>query len=178
MRYRIMFSNEVTTAMFDDGNHGDGGANDGVYGATIPANLSTNGQMIRYLVAATDVNTNASRWPLFTNPTNTAEYLGTIVDPTNVTSKLPIIHLFAPPTVLQPGPPTSQIGADSESGGRVAVFYDGEFYDNVYMELRGNTSANQQKKSHRLEFNREHTFRHLPEFPRVRKTSFMVAWDG
>src|SRR6185295_5310493 len=89
MRYRVMFSNEVTTPMFDDGAHGDGAAGDGVYGATIPANLSTNGQMIRYLIAATDVSAGASRWPLFTNPTNQAEYLGTIVDPTNVTSKLP-----------------------------------------------------------------------------------------
>ncbi|MBK8001027.1 MAG: CotH kinase family protein [Verrucomicrobia bacterium] len=44
------------------------------------------------------------------------------------------------------------------------------------MELRGNTSAGQNKKSHRLEFNREHLFRHLPEFPRIRKTSFMAEF--
>ena len=43
--------------------------------------------MIRYLIAATDVNANASRWPLFTSPTNSEEYLGTIVNPTNLTSK-------------------------------------------------------------------------------------------
>jgi CotH kinase protein/Lamin Tail Domain/Bacterial TSP3 repeat len=174
MRYRIMFSNEVTTPMFDDGAHGDGAAGDGLYGATIPANLSTNGQMIRYLIAATDVSANPSRWPLFTNPTNSEEYLGTIVNPTNVTSKLPIFHLFAPPTVLQPGPTTSAIGADSESGGRVAVFYDGEFYDNVYMELRGNTSAGLNKKAHRIEFNRGHEFRHAGPGGRTRKSSFLA----
>ena len=44
------------------------------------------------------------------------------------------------------------------------------------MELRGNTSAGQAKKSHRLEFNREHAFRHLPGFPRVRKTSLMAEF--
>ena len=174
MRYRIMFSNEVTTTMFDDGVHGDGAAGDGIYGATIPANLSTNGEMIRYLIAATDVNANASRWPLFTNPTNSEEYLGTIVNPTNVTSKLPIFHLFAPPTILQPGPNTSAIGADSENGGRVAVFYDGEFYDNVYMELRGNTSAGLNKKAHRIEFNRGHEFRHAGPGGRTRKSSFLA----
>ena len=174
MRYRIMFSNEVTTPMFDDGAHGDGAAGDGLYGAIIPENLSTNGMMIRYLIAATDVGANPSRWPLFTNPTNSEEYLGTIVNPTNVTSKLPIFHLFAPPTVLQPGPNTSTIGADSETGGRVAVFYDGEFYDNVYMELRGNTSAGLNKKAHRIEFNRGHEFRHAGPGGRTRKSSFLA----
>jgi len=174
MRYRIMFSNEVTAPMFDDGAHSDGAAGDGLYGANIPENLSTNGQMIRYLIAATDVSANASRWPLFTSPTNSEEYLGTIVNPTNVTSKLPIFHLFAPPTVLQPGPNTSAIGADSESGGRVAVFYDGEFYDNVYMELRGNTSAGLNKKAHRIEFNRGHEFRHAGPGGRTRKSSFLA----
>ncbi len=173
LRYRIMFSNEVTVTMFDDGTHGDGAAADGLFGATIPANLSTNGEMIRYYVAATDVTANPSRWPLFTNPTNTEEYLGTVVDPTNVTSKLPIFHLFAPPTILQPGPTTSQIGADSESGGRVAIFYDGEFYDNVYMELRGNTSAGLNKKAHRIEFNRGHEFRHAGPGGRTRKSAFL-----
>ena len=166
MRYRIMFNNELTTAMFDDGAHGDGAAGDGVYGATIPANLSTNGQMIRYLIAATDVTASASRWPLFTNPTATEEYLGTIVNPTNVTSKLPIFHLFVAPGQM--------VGIDSEGGGRLAFFYDGEFYDNVYMELRGNTSAGLNKKAHRLEFLRGHELRHAGPGGRTRKSSLLA----
>lgn len=165
MRYRIMFSNEVTVTMFDDGAHGDGPAGNGVYGATIPANLSTNGQMIRYLISATDINGNASRWPLFTNPTNTAQYLGTIVDPTNVTSKLPIFHLFVSPTELP--------RIDTESGGRISFLYDGEFYDNIYMELRGNTSAGLAKKAHRIEFNRGHELRHAGPGGRTRKSSLL-----
>ncbi|HXI52361.1 MAG TPA: CotH kinase family protein, partial [Candidatus Saccharimonadales bacterium] len=168
MRYRIMFSNEVSTPMFDDGQHGDGAAGDGIYGATIPANLSTNGQMIRYAVTATDAAANTSRWPLFTSPLATEEYLGTIVDPTNVTSKLPIFHLFVGPTQIA--------GIDTESGGRLSVFYDGELYDNIYMELRGNTSASYNKKSHRLEFNRNHEFRHPGPGGRVRKSSLLAEY--
>ncbi len=179
-RYRIMFGPEIELQMFDDGAHGDGAAADGVYGVTIPAaSGSTNGQMIRWFFRSTDVNGNTSRFPIFASAVNSAEYLGTIVDPTNVTSKLPIFHLFAAPAVLQTPrvtPVTTQTGADGEGGGRIAIFYDGEFYDNVYMELRGNTSAGQNKKSHRLEFNREHLFRHLPGFPRIRKTSFMAEF--
>lgn len=166
MRYRIMFNTEVSTPMFDDGAHGDGLAGDGVYGATIPANLSTNGQMIRYLIAATDVNAGASRWPLFTSPTATEEYLGTIVKPDYVTSKLPIFHLFVGPTQLA--------GIDTETGGRISFFYDGEFYDNVLMELRGNTSAGLNKKAHRLEFNRGHELRHAGPGPRTRKSTLLA----
>jgi len=185
MRYRIMFSNEVMLTMFDDGAHGDGLAGDGTFGATIPASASTNSQMIRYFISATDVNGRVSRWPLFPTPTNSAQYLGTVVNPNYVTSALPIIHLFAPPNVLQPGPSTSQIGGDSQAGSwGVSVFYDGEFYDNVYVSLRGNTTAGYPKKSHRFEFNREHIFRHpgvgygWPEKdgPRIRRTSFVADY--
>ena len=166
MRYRIMFNAEISTPMFDDGAHGDGAAGDGVYGAIIPANLSTNGQMIRYLIAATDVSAGASRWPLFTSPTATEEYLGTVVNPDYVTSKLPIFHLFVAPGQMA--------GIDSESGGRLAFFYDGEFYDNVYMELRGNTSAGLNKKAHRLEFIRGHELRHAGPGPRSRKSTLLA----
>ena len=166
LRYRILFGAEASTPMRDDGTQGDGAASDGVFGATIPANLSTNGQMIRYAIAATDVNANASRWPLFTQPTGTDEYLGTIVQPTQLSSKLPVFHLFVAPGQMA--------GIDSESGGRVSFFYDGEFYDNLYMELRGNTSAGLNKKSHRLEFNRGRELRHAGPGGRTRRSSLLA----
>src|SRR5206468_3716960 len=67
LRYRIMYGGEVSVPMFDDGAHGDGLAGDGIFSASIPASASTNGQMIRYYISASDVQTNSSRWPLFTN---------------------------------------------------------------------------------------------------------------
>jgi len=174
--YRVMFGTESSLQMYDDGVHGDGAAGDGVYGATIPASASTSGQMVRYYIRAQDNLGYASRLPVFTDPASTAEYLGTVINPNYVTSTLPVIHLFAPATVLQPGPTTSQIGADSQAGGRVSLYYDGEFYDNVAMFLRGNTTAGYNKKSHRLEFNREHEFRHRESGRRLRKTSFVADY--
>ena len=47
----------ITLAMFDDGLHGDGAANDGVWGAVIPA--QNGGTTINFKVVATD-NTSAS----------------------------------------------------------------------------------------------------------------------
>jgi hypothetical protein len=176
MRYRVMFGPEIETQMFDDGIHGDGASNDMVYAATIPNSAYTNGQMVRWYFRATDTAGASSRWPLFTNPSASAEYLGTMVE-MNVTSKLPVVYLFAPANILQPGPDASpQIGADSQAGARVSLFHLGEFYDNIHMELRGNSTAGFRKKSHRLNFNREHLFKHTGPGPRIRETSFVADY--
>jgi hypothetical protein len=176
MRYRIMFGSEIEVQMLDDGLHGDGAAGDGVFGATIPESASTNGQMIRWHMRAYDNRGNVSRWPIFASPLTSAEYLGTIVNPTNLTSKLPVVHFFAPTAILQPGPTTTQTGADSQAGAQVSLFFDGELYDNVHMELRGNSTAGFNKKSHRVEFNREHPFRYKNGADRIRKTSWVADW--
>jgi len=174
--YRVMFNSEVSVPMFDDGVHGDGAAGDGVYGASIPASASTSGQMVRYYIRAQDNVGNISRLPVFTDPASTAEYFGAVVNPGYVSSALPVVHLFAPTTVLQPGPTTSQIGADSNGGGQVSLYFDGEFYDNVFMFLRGNTTAGYNKKSHRIRFNDEHKFRHREPGGRLKSTSFVADY--
>ncbi|HEX5219577.1 MAG TPA: lamin tail domain-containing protein [Verrucomicrobiae bacterium] len=174
--YRVMFVSEVGVPMFDDGLHGDGAAGDGVYGATIPASASTNGQMVRYYIRAQDNVGNVSRLPVFTDPASTAQYFGTVVNPNYVASALPVVHLFAPATVLQPGPTTTQTGADSNAGGRISLYFDGEFYDNVFMFLRGNTTAGYNKKSHRIRFNDEHKFRNRETGERLKNTSFVADY--
>ena len=62
LTYRVMFSNEVTVPMFDDGSHGDGLAADGIWGGVIPASAATPGQMIRYFVYTTDIRSNSTRF--------------------------------------------------------------------------------------------------------------------
>jgi hypothetical protein len=172
LRYRVMFNAEVEVPMFDDGLHGDGGSNDMVFAATIPASASTNGQMVRWYIRATDSVGTTSRWPLFTANTET-EYLGTMVSDPSVVSKLPVVYLFAQPAVLQPGPTTTNAAADSQNGSRgVSVFHDGEFYDNIMVAVRGNTTASYNKKSHRFEFNADHAFHHSGPGPRLLRTSF------
>src|ERR1043166_5044601 len=47
--------------MLDDGNHGDGAPNDGLYGATIPA--QANNSVVEFYVQATDQGGRASFWP-------------------------------------------------------------------------------------------------------------------
>lgn len=168
LRYVVQFGAETELAMLDDGGNGDGLAGDGVFGAILPAGTAAPGQMLRYFVTTADTAGDTSRAPLFLNPLDGEQYFGTVIDNPAVASKLPVVQLFVSTANL------SRI--DGETGGRVSLFYDGEFYDNVLMEVRGNTTAGCNKKSHRLEFSREHPFRPPGHPRRLRKTSFMADY--
>jgi hypothetical protein len=141
LNYRVMYGATNTLPMLDDGTHGDGLANDGVFGATIPASASTNGQMVRWIIRATDALGRSSRWPLFEDPLGSPEYLGTVVaNVPSVTSVLPIWEWFA----------QDLVNAREYTGTRGAVFHQGQFYDNVRIRRRGAATTVGQK----FDFNR------------------------
>jgi CotH protein/lamin tail-like protein/Big-like domain-containing protein/thrombospondin type 3 repeat protein/immunoglobulin I-set domain protein len=168
LHYRVMYGSEINVTMLDNGASGDGAAGDGIYGATIPASASVSGQMVRYYITAADVNSTAARLPVFTDPVSTAQYLGTVINADSVTSSIPVFQLFIDPV--------NQGGADSQGGSRCAFYFDGELYDNIGINLRGNTTGGYAKKSHHLEFNREHKLRHPGPGGRVRHTSLMAEF--
>ena len=93
--YRIMYGVEVRTPMYDDGNHDDGDAEDGVYGARIPASASIPGQMVRYYIVAADSNGQQMRAPAFYSPLESPHAFGTVVaDPTLTNTLLPVLYWF------------------------------------------------------------------------------------
>lgn len=140
LRYRVMYGATNFLPMLDDGAHGDSVAGDGVFGAVIPASASTPGQMVRFLVTASDAAGRTSRWPLFEDPLGSAEYLGTVVANPAVTSTLPIFEWF---TADVPNS-TTRVGA------RASVLLNGEFFDNVFVRTRGSATTSGQK----FDFNR------------------------
>jgi len=142
--YRVMFGAEPNVAMYDDGAHGDGAAGDDVYGASITAAVSGPNDMVRWYVTAKDTNNVSSRWPLFTYPDNSPEYLGTIIDNPSVTSALPILHWYVEDTSA----------ADTDTGTRASLFFNGNFYDNLFCRIRGRSIAGYPKKSYKFDFNR------------------------
>lgn len=156
--YRTMYSNEVNIAMFDDGLHGDGPALDGVYGAVIPAAASQPGQMVRYYVFTTDTSTNSSRFPLYDDPKNSPQYQGFVIPNAGLTNALPVLHLFVQnPTLIT-----------NAAGTRCSIGYDDEFYDNVFINLHGQTTAAVfPKRSMNIDLNRGYKFRWSPNAPRV-----------
>jgi len=123
LRYRVMFGSETTTPLLDDGLHGDGEPGDGLYGGVIPGSAFGPGQMARWYLLAFDTAGHSSRWPAFQNPSRSPAYLGTVVSDSTLVSPLPIFHWF----VEKPA------AADGFGGTRASVYFEGEFYDNVFI---------------------------------------------
>ena len=156
--YRVGFGNEVSVPMTDGGG--------GQFSATIPASASLPGEMVRWRILATDIDSTTSKSPTFLDPNNSAEYHGTMIaDPATV-SALPILHWF----VENPS------AAETGSGTRASVFYRGEFYDNVYVRIRGATARNWPKKSYKFDFNRRDHFRFDPEESRVEEININTTY--
>ncbi len=144
---------------------------------TVPAaDLPPAGNLFRYRIVATDSNAKSWREPAFYDPLNGPEYHGSIVR-SPVESELPVYHLFvSSDNLTNMDKQYDSIMGATPKGARCSLFYDGELYDNVRIDLRGNTSAAFRKKSHGLRFNKGHGLRHDASGVRVRKTSFTTEY--
>ena len=166
LHYRLMFGPETVVPMWDDGAHQDGAAGDGQFAAVLAASGAQPGEMIRYFVTATSQAGEESRLPLFLDVLDSAEYFGTIVEDPSIQSLLPVVHWFA----QNPGQ------ADSPTGTRCSLFYQGEFYDNVLFSLRGQSSSGFPKKGYNIDFARDHRFRYATNSPRVKDIKVLTNW--
>ncbi|HEX7860702.1 MAG TPA: CotH kinase family protein [Verrucomicrobiae bacterium] len=153
LNYRVMFRGEQTLPMRDDGKSYDGSANDGVYGAAIPAGVARAGEMIRYSVTARDGEGNSSRWPLFAKRAGYSAYEGIVVASERGDSKLPVFQFFSA-TPLQ-------------ASSSVALFHAGEFYDNVQISEHGQITRMFPKPGFNLDFPFDHRFRYRTNVARV-----------
>lgn len=133
------------TPMFDDGEHGDGIAEDGIYGAFIPCDEVKEGEMVRWYIRAIDIEGHVSRWPYFLDPACTPEYFGTVTAQSPFETHLPVIEIF---------PDDLSIG----SGCRGCLVYKNEFYENVFFQNKGQTTSFFNKRSFGVEFNKDHKF--------------------
>ena len=146
LAYRVMFAAETVVNMTPVG--GD------VYSATIPTTGLAAGQMLRWRVIASDNTAVLATAPSYLSTTDSDQYYGTVaVD--GVATQLPIYHVFANGWTLGNTHPIDQ----NNVGGRVAFFYDGELYDNVFVRIKGDTTRTMNKRAHRVDFNSEHQFR-------------------
>ena len=166
LHYRVMFGEEQSAPMFDDGLHGDGSAGDGIWSATIPAGLASPGEMIRYRVTAGTNDGNSARSPVFQDPLERQQYYGTVVVDPSLESPLPIFELFL----------EDPVAADSLQGTRGALFYDGELYDNVLVDVHGFTTRGFVKKSHDVFFPRDHRFRLTDDLPRMKDINILTNY--
>ncbi|MCA9198829.1 MAG: lamin tail domain-containing protein, partial [Planctomycetales bacterium] len=167
LHYRVMYDEEAVISMADDGSGNDAAANDGIYTATIPAGIATDGQMVRWYMTAEDVNGQIGRFPRFEDTRNQEEYFGTIVQDVETQTSLPHLHWFV------------ESRARAMSGGTYgSLWYNGEFYDNVRFSLHGQSSSgfSTVKKSMNVNLPDDHRFTWNPEEPQMKKFNLLTNY--
>jgi hypothetical protein len=164
--YRVMFNREVSIPLLDDGTGGDIESGDRLYSALIPSFRYQAGEMIRWFITATDTAGRRSRFPAYIDPLNSPQYCGTIAEDPSLTNPLPVLHWF----ILKPQ------AANSDAGTRCSLFYDGEFYDNVLMNIHGQSSRSFPKKSYDIDFHPGYNFKWAPGEPRADDINFMTTY--
>ncbi len=164
--YRILFGREVRAPMLDNGNSHDGAAGDGVYGARIPARTLFSGQLVRWAIRAADATGREMRYPAFVDPHNSPQYAGAVVDNPSLTSSLPVLQRF----VENPS------AANNNSGTRCVLAYEGNLYDNVLINLHGQSSRGFPKKSYDVDFHPGYNFKFAPGKPRADDINLITTY--
>jgi len=136
MKWRTSYNAEQTLAMVDDGSGGDVISGDGIYSAVIPSTSYSQGRMVRWFFTATDANGVSSRWPRYPDPLESPQYFGTMIAPTGFTTTLPVWYWFTQNTSA----------AATRTGTRASIYFKGQFYDNVFVRLRGGFTSTGSKK--------------------------------
>ncbi len=126
--------------------------------ATIPgAAVTQAGHILRWAAVATDASGNKWRTPSFCDPDNAYEWYGTLIEPPEglLSEKLQTFHIFADATAqANMDKQYDSIAGSMPYGARVQIYdsQTGFYYDNVRIDLRGNTTAGFRKKSHGIRF--------------------------
>ncbi|MCR5414483.1 MAG: CotH kinase family protein [Kiritimatiellae bacterium] len=154
--------------------------------ATVPAeDLPSAGGLLRLWTTITEEGGAQWRSPSFLNPDDGFQYLGTVVESAELDdAKLQTFHFFVE------GASLAQMDVDADDqdlslvphNARASVFdsQTGAYYDNVRIDLRGNTSGTFRKKAHGLKFAKCHPLKCVNpmdgEAIEVRKTSFTAEY--
>jgi hypothetical protein len=139
---------------------------DGLYGARIPARNLFAGQLVRWAIRAVDAAGREMRHPAFVDAKNSPQYAGTVVDSPHLTSSLPLLHRF----VENPS------AANNNSGTRCVLAYEGDLYDNVLINLHGQSSRGFPKKSYDVDFHPGYNFKFASGQPRADDINLITTY--
>jgi PKD repeat protein len=148
LTYKVMFGPDVPVPFLDDA-ASPGGAGDGVYAATIPAQAA--GRLVRYRVDATYGSTSYSA----PSADDSVRYRGVVVTNTAVNSQLPVIEWFMDPAVYDDLLANHRL---DDVQGDAVWSYNGQVYDGVKMSIRGNSSRTDAKVNWKVELPKGYEF--------------------
>jgi hypothetical protein len=144
--WRLDFDPESALALLDDGQGADLVAGDDVYSAVIPGLNLVPGQMLRWRMEAQEGGSGRTgKLPLYAYPKASARYFGTAVRNDSVSTALPRWQYWL----------ELPVKGETRAGTRASVYYNAEFYDNVFVRIRGGSSAWYPKKSYKFDFNKD-----------------------
>ena len=149
LTYRVDFDREFSLRMTQVGGTS--------YRATIPARAYSAGDMVRWFVIASTTGRETTRSPAFPDPTESAQYHGTVVADPSITSSLPVLHWFVQNTGA----------SNTRAGTRASLYFAGRFYDNIFCRIRGQSTANWPKHKYKFDFYRGGHFVWKEGAPRV-----------
>ena len=153
--------------MKDDGEGMDLMAGDGIYTGVIPNTSYKPGDMVRWNIRSYDAMGRSTRYPYFKSSDRSPECFGTVIaEESTPETLLPVIRLY----------PTLEGSVPLFSGGRWCVFYNGEFYDNVFLRCSGGATAYFPKTSMAIEFNKDHNFLLFPGMERYSDLRLLTTW--
>jgi hypothetical protein len=157
LTWRPMFDEEQQIDMVLEGDR---------WTAELPADVAGPGEMIRWFVTATDTAGRTTRYPPYLDPADSEQYYGTLVDPGPIETNLPVYHWFV----------QDLDAANTEAGTRGVLWYGGELYDNITIDLHGQATTRFPKKSYNFDFNRDHRFRINDELERVKDFDLLTNY--
>jgi len=164
--YRKMFGKETMLPMKDSGIGGDAAGNDEVWTAVIPGAALAAGEMTRWRFVAADRDGTKTKEPAYRARLDSDQYFGTVAKDSGIRTSLSVLHWFT----------KNVSAAGSSRGSRGAVYYSGEFYDNILFTRHGQSSAGFPKKSYNIDFNRTQRFRWNANEPRVADIDLITNW--
>ena len=166
LKYAVMYNAEVSVDMTLTGAPN-------VYTANIPTNTLGAGQMLRWRVVATDNTAIAGTAPEYSDALDNEQYYGTVAEDSSIETSLPVLYWFA----------SSSTAADNATGTRNSFFFKargetgvGRFYDNVEINLHGQSSSGFTKKSYDLDFNEDNRFDWDVTQQRVKDVNLLTNW--
>lgn len=156
--YRTGFGSESSIAMT-----GRDGEN---FSAIIPGGLA--GELIRWRFVAQDSEGRRTKEPPFQDPENSHEYYGIPVANPAIESNARIMEWF-----IRPGDYRLLTFLQTV---RAGLYFEGEYYDNVRFEVRGQATSTFLKKGFSVDFNRTQRFLWKASEPRVKEIDLMTNW--
>ncbi len=136
LTYKVMFGPDVVIPMADDGASGDGAADDGIYGATIPA--QGDGELVRYRIDITGGGEGS-----LPRADESIGYVGYVVVDPDITTDMDVLSWFMPDDVYQ-----DMIDNHRFDDVQVpaVIHAEGVVYDNVTFRIRGGTGTRSKPK--------------------------------